>query len=81
MIQATVEYPGHATQEQQIVAVPKIGSAIDGPSEGGETWKIAAVVRNGERATISCELVPPPDLIHADISPSALTNAGWICEQ
>ena len=66
MIRATVEYPGRTTQEKQIATVPKIGSAIDGPSEAGETWKIAAVVRNGKRATISCELVPPPEWIHGD---------------
>ncbi len=77
MINATLIFPDHE-EERTLEAMPAIGSPIAGPSEAGETWRVAAVDCNGTSASITCEAVPAPATIHGDNSPIAL---GWICEE
>jgi hypothetical protein len=67
MIRATLIFPDHGNEERNLSAIPAVGSAIAGPSEAGETWKVVGVVRNGATATITCEAVPPPDWIRGDL--------------
>lgn len=75
MIQATIQYPGHAAEQRDIEAIPKIGDTIDGPEDEAILWKVAAVFHNsvtGE-AEVTCKAEAAPQIV-GDASACSLTS-------
>jgi hypothetical protein len=67
MIQARLTFGPDHSEERELLTAPKPGEAVAGPMlDGGRTWRIKAVVRNGDHANIQCETVEGPEWIHGD---------------
>ena len=65
MVQASIQFPGHAVEERSIEAVPAPGDAIDGPDEQGVIWKVRAIFSNNITgvAEITCKAEPAPMIV------------------
>lgn len=67
MIEARFQFSGHQVEERTIEAAPRVGDPISGPIlDCGQTWRVKAVFRSGDGATIECETVEGPEWIHGD---------------